>query len=604
MKIDYFRLHQIWQNYWSKRNHKEVPPISLIPKDDPTTLFTGSGMQQLIPFLMGEVHPLGKRLFNIQPCFRFGDIEEIGDNRHQTFFEMMGNWSLGDYFKEEQLPWVFNFFTKEIELPLNRLYVSVFAGNKDVPRDEESALIWKKLGIPEERIFYYDVEKNWWSRSGEPSKMPPGEIGGPDSEVFFDFGADLKIHERSPFRDQKCHPNCQCGRFLEIGNSVFIQYQKEKDGSLRELPQKNVDYGGGLERLLAVVNNEPDIFKTEIFFPIIKKTEEILNIKYNQESHQRNLRIIADHLKSAVFLINEGVLPSNKEHGYVLRRLLRRAAVKTFRLVGHSGLTLLPEIATSVIEIYRKTYLKNSNESWIKKIIKEELSRFQQTLARGLREIEKKEKIDGKTAFDLYQSYGFPFEITQELLAEKGLAIDKEEFKKAMEEHKKLSRKASIGMFKGGLADHQEKTIKYHTATHLLHQALRDVFGEKVRQQGSNINAERLRFDFNLPKEPTEEELKKVEAIVNEKIKARLPVVFKIMKKKEAEKLGALSFFKERYPDEVKVYFIGATQNNLDQAYSKEFCGGPHVNNTGEIGSFKIIKFKRIGSNLFRIYGR
>lgn len=604
MLLTYFKLHHLWHKFWKRNKHEEIAPIALVPKDDPTTLFTGSGMQQLIPYLMGESHPLGRRLYNIQVCLRSADIEEIGDNRHQTFFEMMGNWSLGDYFKNEQLRWIYHFFTKEIGLPKERLFVSVFAGNRQVPKDEESVLIWKKIGVSDERIFYYGVNKNWWSRAGEPEKMPLGEIGGPDSEIFYDFGEDLRLHQNSPYKNKKCHPNCQCGRFLEIGNSVFIQYKKKGNGLLEELPQKNVDYGGGLERLLAAFYNQPDIFQTELFKGIINAIEEVIGVSYRDLKDQRNIRIIADHLKSAVFLINEGLVPGNKEQGYVLRRLLRRLMVKVHQMKGKTQVNLIPEIALSVINTYQKTYLKKESFSLVRTIINDEINRFQQTLSRGLTEIERKGKINSKIAFDLYQSYGFPFEITQEICREKGIILNKKDFEKAMQEHRYLSRKTSIGMFKGGLADHQEKTVRYHTATHLLHCALRDVFGSEVRQQGSNITAERLRFDFNLPREPKPEEITQVERIVNEKIKANLPVFFLILDKQEADKLGCLSFFKEKYQDKVKVYFIGGSPKNIHLAYSKEFCGGPHVKNTAEIGTFRIIKFKKIGVSLYRIYGQ
>lgn len=591
------KLRDLFSDFWRKKNHKKLPPISLVPKDDPTTLFTGSGMQQLVPYLMGEPHPLGKRLYNVQPCFRGQDIEAVGDNRHTTFFEMMGNWSLGDYFKEEQLEWCWNFFTQVVNLPKEKLFVSVFKGTKEVPRDEQSALIWKKLGVPAERIFYYGPEKNWWSRAGTPEQMPVGEIGGPDSEVFFDFGEELKLHEKSPFKNQRCHPNCDCGRFLEIGNSVFIQYKKNEKGVLEPLPQKNVDFGGGLERIMAAVNNNPDVFGTSLFREIIKKIEEISGKSYRDINYQAEMRVVADHLKAAVFLAAEGIIPSNKQRGYILRRLLRRAAIKINKLCGLEGLDYLPVVSFSVIKTYDRVYLNQAKDKKIiEKIIREEMTRFKQTLKKGLTKIKKIKKVNGKIAFDLYQSYGFPFEITQELFQERGQVIDKREFEKEFKKHQQLSRTASIGMFKGGLADKNSQTIKYHTATHLLHQALRDVFGKEVRQEGSNITKDRLRFDFYLSRKPKPEEIKRVEAIVNQKIKEKLPVYFKMMAKVEAEKIGALSFFKEKYGDQVKVYFIGN--------YSKEFCGGPHVKNTSEIGSFEIFKVKKIGSNLIRIYAK
>lgn len=607
--IGQLKLRQIFTRYWQSKKHTEMPPISLVPKDDPTTLFTGSGMQQLVPYLSGESHPLGRRLFNIQPCFRSQDIEEIGDTNHQTFFEMMGNWSLGDYFKEEQLEWCLRFFSDEVGLDKKKLYVTVFEGTKEVPRDEESVKIWQKLGIPNERIFYYGPDKNWWSRLGTPSEMPAGEIGGPDSEVFYDFGTP-----HDPSYGRQCHPNCQCGRFLEIGNSVFIQYKKQEDGSLSELPQKNVDYGGGLERIMAASTGEADVFKTELFSPLIKKIEQYSDRKYDREENKKIIRIIADHLKAATFLIVDGVSPSNKAQGYVLRRLLRRAAVKMRGLKeGRIPSSVFQAVCDQVLETYSQVYFKPGEQKEIvSSIIEAEMTRFGETLERGLKEVAKIKKIDGKKAFDLYQSYGFPFELTKELFQEKGQTIGYQEFKKEFDKHKKLSKEASVGMFKGGLADKSEQVIKYHTATHLIHQALRDVLGDEVRQEGSNITAKRLRFDFRLMRKPTKEEIKKVEEIVNQKIKEKLPVHFEIMPKKKAQQLGALSFFKEKYTDKVKVYFVGGSKSpsatnsgqsgSPQEAYSKELCGGPHVENTGDIGSLKITKVKKIGTNLVRIY--
>lgn len=598
MPMIHFKLRQLFSDFWRTKNHQYLPPISLIPKNDPTTLFTSSGMQQLVPFLSGARHPLGKRLYNIQPCFRAVDIDEVGDNRHTTFFEMMGNWSLGDYFKEEQLTWFWEFLTKELHLPPEKLFISVFEGTREVPKDEESIAIWKKLGVPEERIHPYGVDKNWWSRSGTPDEMPVDEIGGPDSEVFYDFGEELQLHEKSPFKDKKCHPNCECGRFLEIGNSVFIQYRKKSDGSLEELPQKNVDFGGGLERILAALNDNPDIFQTDVFRNIIEEIEDSAGLKYADEKNRKAMRIIADHMKAVTFLIIDNVLPSNKERGYVLRRLLRRSAIKMYQLKG--GLT--PNFNSICDRGVLYTYddvasiKRDKQRELVFSVVTEEMTRFANSLDRGLRVIKKLDKIDGKIAFDLYQSYGFPLEIVEELAKEKGQLINRGEFEKEFEKHKKLSRTASVGMFKGGLADQSAQTIRYHTATHLLHQALKDVFGKEVRQEGSNITAERLRFDFFLSQKPKEEDLKKVEKIVNNKIKEALPVYFKIMPKLKAERVGVASFFKEKYGDQVKVYFIGD--------YSKEFCGGPHVKNTAEIGSFKITKVKKIGTNLMRIYAQ
>ncbi len=587
-------LRKQFARFWKNNHHQEVPSISLVPQNDPTTLFTGSGMQQLVPYLLGEVHPLGNRLYNIQPCFRSQDIEEVGDNRHTTFFEMMGNWSLGDYFKKEQLAWFWKFLTEVLQFQKEKLYVTIFSGDKknNLSKDNESYQIWLELGLSENHIFHYGPEKNWWSRAGIPDNMPEGEPGGPDSEVFFEF-----THiSHDPKFGEKCHPNCDCGRFMEIGNSVFMQFKKTKTG-FEELPKKNVDFGGGLERILAALNNNPDVFITDIYLPIIKTLEKITEKSYHYKKNQSKFRVIADHLKAAVFLIKAGIYPSNKERGYFLRRLLRRVAVKMLQLKNQ---TIKAEdfksSIESILEVYENIYFQNNDLDFIHSIIKEEINRFNKTLDKGIKILQKIEKPTGKQVFDLYQSYGFPKELTEELLKEKGLNFDKKQFDEEFEKHRQLSRTASVGMFKGGLADHSEQTIKYHTATHLLHQALYDVLGEGIRQEGSHITGERLRFDFSSPIKLTQEQIQQVENIINEKINQSLPVEFKILPKKEAYKIGAKSFFREKYPDKVKVYFIGD--------YSKEFCGGPHVKNTSEIGQIKIFKFEKIGSNLYRVYAK
>lgn len=597
--------------FFVERGHKEIPAAPLVLENDPTTLFTSAGMQPLVPYLKGEPHPLGKRLVNSQPSFRSQDIMEVGDNRHTTFFEMLGNWSLGDpaspgsprgeasggqggYFKEEQLPWFFEFLTKELGLPKEKLYVSVFEGNGAVPKDNESAEIWKSLGVPEERIYYYGANKNWWSISGPPEKMPPGEIGGPDSEVFYDFGEELKFHEMFADKDAPCHPNCDCGRFLEIGNSVFIQYFKDTDGSLKELPQKNVDFGGGLERLVAAVNNDPDIFKIDLFWPIIEKIVEITGRNYNGED-QVALRVIADHVKAAVFIIVAGIRPSNKLHGYVLRRLLRRAAVKMHQL--DAEISFVSQVAQSVLGVYDGLHgIKKEQLPAVGTVIREEMGRFSKSLERGLKEIQGLSHIDGKMAFDLYQSYGFPLEITEELAREKDQDIDHEEFEKEFEKHRELSRTASAGTFKGGLVEDSPETRKLHTATHLLHKALREVLGEHVQQKGSNITKERLRFDFSHPKPLSELEIKGISELVNQKIKEDLPVTWEETTLDEALKGGALAFFGEKYGDKVKVYSIGG--------FSKEVCGGPHVEHTGEIGHVTITKEEGLGAGVRRIYAQ
>ncbi|MCL4364518.1 alanine--tRNA ligase [Patescibacteria group bacterium] len=595
MKLTYVDLRNKYSDFWKKRNHKEVPPIPLVPQNDPTTLFTGSGMQQLVPYLLGEIHPLGNRLYNIQRCLRAQDIDEVGDNRHDTFFEMMGNWSLGDYFKKEQITWFWEFLTKDLGLPKEKLYVTVFSGDEKnkLPADNESISIWKNLGVAENHIFKYGPEKNWWSRAGIPDNMPAGEPGGPDSEVFFEF---TQIPHDPKF-GKACHPNCDCGRFIEIGNSVFMQYKKNQNGTFSELPAKNVDFGGGLERITMAVEDKNDLFETNVFANTISALEKITSKNYSD--NKKEMRIIADHIKSSVFLIKEGVTPSNKEQGYVLRRLLRKAAFNLHKTgVDINQMISFGELCQSVIDTYGEIYFDTENDrKKIEPIVQEEMNKFGKTLTRGISEIRNtKDKDLENKAFYFYQSYGLPLEIIEEIFDSQNKKVDKKVFRDQFEKHRQLSRTASAGKFKGGLADHSEQTIKYHTATHLLHQALFDVIGNEVRQEGSNITAERLRFDFYSPVKPSPEQIKKVESIISGKIKESLPVHFEILPKEKALQIGAKSFFREKYPDMVKVYFVGG--------YSKEFCGGPHVKNTSEIGSLKIFKFEKIGSNLYRIYAK
>lgn len=595
-------LRQKFFEFWTQepRKHVVIPSSSLVPENDPTTLFTGSGMQPLIPYLLGQKHPEGTRLVDIQKCFRSQDIEEIGDNRHHTFFEMLGNWSLGDYFKKEQLSWYWEFLTKVIGFDPNRLYVSCFEGSPEAPRDDESASIWKSLGVEEGHIRFYGVKKNWWSRSGTPSEMPVGEIGGPDSEVFYDFGAERKIHENSPFSSEECHPNCDCGRFLEIGNSVFIQYIKQPDGSFKELEQKNVDFGGGFERMLAAINDDPDDFATDLFSEIISEIEQSTGKKYEGEN-KVPMRVIADHVKSATFLIKDGVVPSNKDRGYVLRRLLRRAQIKIHSLGG--GLTSLPAfkaITIGVIKTYSSAgyFDEAKDQDWITKIVEDEINKFGDSLDRGLKEFEKitSSENSGLAAFNLFQSFGFPVEVTEELLKQKGITLNKEEFNNSYRSHQDMSREASQAKFKGGLADHSDIVVKYHTATHLLQAALRQVLGDQVHQEGSNLTAERLRFDFSHGQKLTPEEIKKVEDIVNEQIKNGLERKVETMTYDEAMASGALAFFKEKYPEKVTVFSFGD--------FSKELCGGPHVENTSTLGTFRIIKEESVSAGTRRLYAQ
>ncbi len=575
------QLRKKYLDFFKDKGHIVIPSASLVPENDPTTLFTSSGMQPMMPYLLGATHPLGTRLVDSQKCFRSQDIEEVGDNRHTTFFEMLGNWSLGDYFKKEQITWIFTFLTEELGLSKEKLAVSIFEGNSDIPRDEQAYQLWLDLGIPKDRIFAYGVKKNWWSRSGTPDQMPSGEPGGPDSEVFFEF---TEIEHDSKF-GETCHPNCDCGRFLEIGNSVFMKYQKQTDGSFINLPKNNIDFGGGLERMLAAVHNDPDMFNTDLFLSAKKILEEV-NISGTVE----NIRIILDHLKAATFIIDAQIEPSNKTEGYVLRRLIRRAAVHS-KIANIDFQPTFSLIVSEYIRLYSSTYPSLSiNKQKIILTIGTELDKFEATLQNGL-------KLIGKvSSFDLYQTYGFPQEIIQELTEKAGLTFDPQEFELEKQKHQNLSRSTSKGMFKGGLADHSETTTKYHTATHLIHQSLRQILGDHVQQVGSNITGQRLRFDFIHPAALTDEELKLVEDLVNQQIKANQPVTKTETSYEEAKKSGALAFFGQRYPTRVTVYSI--------DSFSKEVCGGPHVLNTGEIGGIKIYKQESVGSGRRRLYAR
>jgi len=607
-------LREKYLSFFEKRGHTRIPSSSLVPENDPTTLFTGSGMQSLMPYLLGEKHPLGTRLTNSQLCFRAQDIEEVGDNRHTTFFEMLGNWSLGDYYKKDQLTWFFEFLTKEAGLDSQRLYVSVFDGNweykvfcndkyQPLAPDLESIKIWGDLfGIkkyqtakngfdPKVKIYCYGVDKNWWSRAGTPSEMPAGEIGGPDSEVFYDFGAELKLHENSPYADQVCHLNCNCGRFLEIGNSVFMEYRKTSTGVLTGLPKRNVDFGGGLERILAAEHNQPDIFKTELFWPMISEIVRVSGRKY--QNNEAAMRVVVDHLKAAIFMAEQNLEPSNKGQGYVMRRLIRRSVVKMMT-IGIAPLKIILPMSNLIKEIYGDSYFHKQPRE-LQVIISDEIDDFLKNISKWAKAL--KGPIDGKILFDLYQSCGVPLEISQELLKQWNREIPKQEmleFEKLKKEHQEKSRTAAECIFKGGLADHSEAVTRLHTVTHLLHQALRDVLGSHIRQVGSNITAQRLRFDFSHSEKLTEKQIKKVEEIINEKIDKNLPVVPKTMTLKEAKKQGALAFFTQKYSEKVKVYSIGN--------YSCEVCGGPHVANTSEIGRVKIRKQESIGAGRRRFY--
>lgn len=596
-------------DFFAERGHAIIPSAPIVPENDPTTLFTSSGMQPLVPYLLGAAHPKGSRVANAQICFRAEDIDEVGDNRHTTFFEMLGNWSFGDYFKREQLPWFYEFLTSGsggLGLDPERLFVTTFAGDEEssMPADAESAEIWKSIGIPAERIFSYGAKKNWWSRAGVPAKMPAGEIGGPDSEVFYDFGAldgaGRERHMRA-FGDT-CHPNCDCGRFIEIGNSVFMQFVKRADGSFGELPKKNVDFGGGLERLAAATRGEPDIFLIDVFDAARGVLESRSGTSYSRSdlvesgvAHTRSFRIILDHARAASFMLASGVCPSNTEQGYVLRRLIRRAIREADRL-GIQGGEILGDVADGFAEAYADQYpFVAVAVQTIREELEREEAQFRKTLVQGMREFEKMgDEID---AFVLYATYGFPFELTEELAKEKGRRV-KQDYVMKMEAHRAASVLGSAQRFAGGLADRAEQTVRYHTLHHLLLRALQMVLGPGVHQRGSNITSERLRIDFSHGQKMTPEQIAETEKIVNEKIAERLPVVRTDMPKEEAEKLGAEREFGSAYPDIVSVYSIG----HLDNAFSIEFCGGPHVANTGELaGVFKILKEEASSAGVRRI---
>jgi len=629
-------IRSAYFEFFKSRGHTVIPSASLVPQNDPTTLFTGSGMQPLVPYLLGKDHPEGKRLVNSQRSFRAEDIEEIGDNRHTTFFEMLGHWSLGDYWKKDELTQVFEFLI-DAGLDPEKLYVTVFTGDEknNLPRDTESAEIWQSLFIQKEinapiveigseadgsrlgmrggRIFYYDAKKNWWSRAGIPDNMPVGEPGGPDSEYFYDFGT-----EHDPKFGNECHPNCDCGRFMEIGNSVFMQYVKGPDG-FALLPKQNVDFGGGLERIVAAGNNDSDVFQTDVFEEPIALLEKFSGKSYTDDRYTRSFRIIADHIRAATFIISDGVKPSNTEQGYVLRRLLRRASQHIMKLGlqdGQEDDSMLVRNAIIFIEKYKQAYPELQGDEpyqLIKETIWEEEKQFAHTLVQGMKEFEKMAvaSISGEQVFTLFTTYGFPFEMTQELANERGLSVDEFAFKELMKKHSDISRAGSQQKFKGGLADTSEATTRLHTTHHLLLKALQIVLGEQVKQRGSNITSERLRIDFSHGEKMTEDQKREVERIVNEKIFEGLPVTRSTIAREEAEKLDAQHEFGAKYPDMVSVYSVGpagALQEDpqFENAFSIEFCGGPHVTNTSEIGkagTFKIQKEEAVAAGIRRIKG-
>jgi alanyl-tRNA synthetase len=615
MSLTVNQIRTKFLQYMKERGHAVVPSASLVPENDPTTLFTGSGMQPMVPYLLGQKHPLGTRIADSQKSFRSQDIEEVGDNRHTTFFEMLGNWSFGDYFKEDQITWMWNFLTGDLGLDPKNFYVTCFGGNTalNVPRDTFSAELWVKLyrekgitalvsenpeaGMKEgERIFYYGEKKNWWSRAGVPGNMPEGEPGGPDSEMFYDFdpSTEKKMHENSAWAHEPCHVNCDCGRFLEVGNNVFMQYKKVGTG-FEELPQMNVDHGSGLERYAAALRNDPDVFNIDVFDEPKKTIETLSGKRYGENvTETYAFRVILDHIRSATFLIGDDVLPGNKDQMYFVRRLIRRAV----RFARNLGVTtnFTKTVAGSFIATYKEEYtnLSTKRDIILSELDKEE-SKFRKTLENGMREFENiiKTTINGgmetktlKTdaVFTLVTSYGFPIELVQEEAKDRDLYIEMTDFNKRMEEHKALSRTASAGKFKGGLGGDGEMEVKYHTATHLLHEALRQVLGDHVLQKGSNITPERLRFDFSHGEKMTDEQKKKVEDIVNDVIAKNLPVIREEVSYEEARRRGAIGVFDNKYGDTVSIYHVGTgKERGSDDLFSLEFCGGPHVNSTGEL---------------------
>ncbi len=603
-----FELRKSYLDFFASKGHAIISAASLIPENDPSLLFVNSGMFPLVPYLLGEKHPAGKRLCNSQPSFRTKDIEEVGDHRHNTLFEMLGNWSLGDYFKKEQLSWWYEFLVEVLKLDSGRLYQTVYGGSKDAPKDTQAIEILKevfqKYGIKAEegpqtsgkgedgpgveihfggnqRIFAY-VDKNWWQRGDAV-----GEPGGPDSETFYDTG---KEHDAK--YGKYCHVNCDCGRFIEIGNSVFMQYKKSENG-WEELQNKNIDFGGGFERLTMAHEGKDNVFTTELFMPIMRRISELSGKSY--ENEYRAFEIIADHIKAAVFILADGAVPSNMAQGYFTRRLIRRA----IRFGDHIGMKedFLADIAHTIIGLFSNHYAHlEPRKAFIVDEMKREERKFRETLDTGLKMFEKSAQsgsLSGREAFVLFSTYGFPYEMSEELAKENGVSIDRAAFEEEMKKHRELSRTASAGMFKGGLADASDETTKLHTATHLLHRALKQVLGNHVNQKGSNITKDRLRFDFNFERKMTDAEIRAVEKIVDEQIAKDMSVTYEEMTVKEAKERGAIGLFEGKYGEKVKVYTVGD--------FSVEICGGPHVNRTGELKGFRITKEESCGSGIRRI---
>lgn len=582
-------LRAMFLKFFQDHGHAVISSASVIPENDPTVLFTTAGMHPLVPYLMGQKHPAGTRLTDVQKCVRTGDIEDVGDFSHLTFFEMLGNWSLGDYFKKEMIPWSWEFLTSEkyLGLPKDRLSFTVFAGDQDCPRDEESANLWRSCGVADDHIFYLPKENNWWGPAGVTGPC------GPDTEMFI-------ITDKEPCGPD-CSPACSCGRYLEIWNDVFMQYNKKEDGTFEPLAQKNVDTGMGLERTICVLNGKKSVYETDLFENILGKIAELSGKTYGEdEATTKAFRIIADHMRTSTFIMGDdrGVSPANVDQGYVLRRLIRRAVRYGMEIGMPEGFT--GEIAKVIIEQYKDVYPElKRNEAFVLDQLALEETRFAKTLKQGNREFEKLAqrvkdgRIDGESAFHLYDTYGFPVEMTCELAKDAGLTVDMEGFKECFKKHQATSQAGAEQRFKGGLADHSAQSARLHTATHLLHAALRKVLGDEVAQKGSNITAERLRFDFSFGRKMTKEEIAEVERLVNEAIDAHAPIVCEEMTVPEAKAQGAIGLFTSKYGENVKVYTMGP--------YSKEICGGPHATNTGDLKSFKIQKEESSSAGVRRI---
>jgi len=579
-------MRRMYVGFFEERGHKEIASASLIPDNDPSVLFTTAGMHPLVAYLLGERHPMGARLVSVQKCIRTDDIDEVGDGFHHTYFEMLGNWSLGDYFKEESIRMSFEFLTDVLGIPADKLAVTVFEGVDGIPRDDEARDIWKRVGLADERIYYYGMKENWWGPAGETGPC------GPDTEIFYDMGTD--------FCGEGCGPACGCGKFVEIWNNVFMQYNKLADGSYVMLEQKNVDTGMGLERIVAILNRVESDYETDMFAPIMQSIESLTGAAYSKEN-AREFRIIADHTRAATFILGDykKIAPSNSGQGYILRRLIRRV-IRLIRQMGVSD-NIMPRIAEVVISVNTAAYPElAANRGYVVGQLEKEFALFGKTLEHGLKEAGKAlsslapgGRVEGGAVFHLYDTFGFPPELTEELARERGLTVDIEGFKRHLEEHQEKSRSGARGLFKGGLADHSGQTAKLHTATHLLNGALREVLGDGVYQRGSNINAERLRFDFSFDRKMTADELALVSQIVNRAISDEVDVVYEEMTVERAVADGAIGVFEMRYGEMVKVYSIGG--------YSKEICGGPHAGNTGELKSFRILKEESSSAGVRRI---